>query len=123
MSDALLDQTILNILEQRLGRDRVAKVVAAQLTHGVELMREPAPLQQAPNPARIRAIAHQMAGSSGSIGLTSLGQTAGDLEMTAMDLPADGISEAVGQLVAIMRASFARLTGVYPEAAPPVSTD
>jgi hypothetical protein len=24
MSDALLDQTILNILEQRLGRDRVA---------------------------------------------------------------------------------------------------
>jgi HPt (histidine-containing phosphotransfer) domain-containing protein len=117
MSDALLDQTILNILEQRLGRDRVAKVVAAQLSHGVELMRELAELEQAPNPARIRAIAHQMAGSSGSIGLTSLGQAAADLEMTAADLPPDGLSDMVARLVSLMRASFARLTEVYPEAA------
>ena len=118
MSDALLDQTILNILEQRLGRDRVAKVVAAQLSHGAELLRELTALEQAPDRARIRAITHQMAGSSGSIGLTSLGQTAADLEMTVGDLPEDGLGDAVQRLTSLMRLSFARLTEVYPESAP-----
>jgi HPt (histidine-containing phosphotransfer) domain-containing protein len=118
MSDTLLDQTILNILEQRLGRDRVAKVVAAQLSHGAELLRELTALEQAPDRARIRAIAHQMAGSSGSIGLTDLGQAAGDLEMLIIDLPEDGLREAVQRLTSLMRTSFARLTEAYPESAP-----
>ena len=117
MSDALLDQTILNILEQRLGRDRVAKVVAAQLSHGAQLMRELAELERAPDAARIRAIAHQIAGSSGSIGLVSLGKTAGDIEMIVTDLPVDGAVEAAGRLVTLMRASFDRLAEAYPEAA------
>jgi len=117
MSDALLDQTILNILEQRLGRDRVAKVVAAQLSHGAELLRELTALEQTPDRARIKAIAHQMAGSSGSIGLTSLGQTAADLEMLIGDLPEDGMGEAVHRLTDLMRLSFARLTEAYPESA------
>ena len=118
MSDALLDQTILTILEQRLGRDRVAKVVAAQLSHGAELLRELTVLEQAPDRARIKAIVHQMAGSSGSIGLTSLGQTAADLEMLVGDLPDDGLGAAVRRLTALMRTSFARLTEAYPESAP-----
>lgn len=118
MSDTLLDRTILNILEQRLGRDRVAKVVAAQLSHGAELLRELTALEQAPDRARIRAIAHQMAGSSGSIGLTDLGQTAADLEMLAIDLPEDGLRDAVRRLTSLMRTSFARLTEIYPESAP-----
>jgi HPt (histidine-containing phosphotransfer) domain-containing protein len=119
MSDALLDQTILNILEQRLGRDRVAKVVAAQLSHGAELLRELTALEQAPDRARIRAITHQMAGSSGSIGLTSLGQTAADLELMIGDLPEDGLGDAVHRLTSLMRMSFARLSEVYPESALP----
>ena len=118
MSDALLDRTILDILEQRLGRDRVAKVVAAQLSHGAELLRELTVLEQAPDRARIKAIVHQMAGSSGSIGLTSLGQTAADLEMLVGDLPEDGLGDAVHRLTALMRTSFARLTEAYPESAP-----
>jgi HPt (histidine-containing phosphotransfer) domain-containing protein len=117
MSDALLDQTILNILEQRLGRDRVAKVVAAQLSHGAELMRELAVLEQAPDRARLKAIAHQMAGSSGSIGLTSLGETAADLEMLVGDMAEDGLGDAVRRLIALMEVSFARLAEVYPESA------
>ncbi|MDB5359581.1 MAG: hypothetical protein JWO51_878 [Rhodospirillales bacterium] len=118
MGDALLDQTILTILEQRLGRDRVAKVVAAQLSHGVELLRELTALEEAPDRARIKSITHQMAGSSGSIGLTSLGQTAADLEMRVGDLPEDGLGDAVRQLTTLMRASFGRLAEVYPESAP-----
>lgn len=118
MSDALLDQTILDSLERRLGRDRVAKVVAAQLSHGAELLRELTTLEQAPDRARIKAVAHQMAGSSGSIGLTRLGQTAADLEMLIGDLPEDGLGDAVGRLTALMRTSFACLTEFYPESAP-----
>ncbi|HEV2673435.1 MAG TPA: Hpt domain-containing protein [Aliidongia sp.] len=118
MSDAVLDQTILTILEQRLGRERVVKVVAAQLSHGAELLQALTALQQAPDPARIKAIAHQMAGSSGSIGLTKLGEMAGALEMEAPDLPPGALGEAVGRLMAQMRASFARLVEIYPEAAP-----
>ena len=117
MSDALLDQTILTILEQRLGRDRVAKVVAAQLSHGVELLRELTALEQTPDRARIKAIAHQMAGSSGSIGLISLGETAAELEMQIGDLPDDGMGAAVRRLIDLMRLSFARLTEAYPESA------
>ncbi len=118
MSDALLDQRILDSLERRLGRDRVAKVVAAQLSHGAELLRELTALEQAPDRARIKAVAHQIAGSSGSIGLTHLGQTAADLEMLTGDLPEDGLGDAVGRLTALMRTSFARLTDSYPESAP-----
>ncbi|HLZ65903.1 MAG TPA: Hpt domain-containing protein [Aliidongia sp.] len=118
MSDVLLDETILNTLEQRLGRERVGRVVAAQLSHGAELMRELTALEQVPDRARIGRIAHQMAGSSGSIGLTSLGETAADIEMIIGDLPEDGLSDAVRRLTALMRASFARLTELYPEAAP-----
>jgi len=118
MSDGLLDQTILNVLEQRLGRARVAKVVAAQLSHGAELLRELDGLEQRPDRARIKGIAHQMAGSSGSIGLISLGQTAADLELRVPDLPDDGLGGAVRRLTDLMRASFGRLTEAYPEAAP-----
>jgi HPt (histidine-containing phosphotransfer) domain-containing protein len=118
MSDALLDRTILDILEQRLGRDRVVKVVAAQLSHGVVQMQELAGLEQAPDRARIKAIAHQMAGSSGSIGLTSLGEAAANLEMIIGDLPEDGLPGAVHRLRDLMTASFSRLNEAYPEAAP-----
>jgi HPt (histidine-containing phosphotransfer) domain-containing protein len=118
MSDAVLDQTILNILEQRLGRERIVKVVAAQLSHGVELLAALATLEQAPDRARIRAIAHQIAGSSGSIGLARLGETAGTLEMQVLDLPEEALSGAVRGLATEMRASFARLTEIYPQAAP-----
>lgn len=117
MSDAVLDQTILNILEQRLGRERVVKVVAAQLSHGAELLNALTELEQTPDRGRIRAIAHQMAGSSGSIGLTRLGEMAGTLETQVPDLPADTLGDAVHQLVAQMRESFARLVEIYPEAA------
>ena len=118
MSDVVLDQTILNILEQRLGRERVVKVVAAQLSHGAELLQALMALEQAPDPARIRAIAHQMAGSSGSIGLTRLGEMAGALDLQVPDLSPDALADAVRELVAQMRSSFARLTEIYPEAAP-----
>ena len=117
MSDVVLDQTILSILEQRLGRDRVVKVVAAQLSHGAELLEALVALEQAPDRDRIRAIAHQMAGSSGSIGLTRLGEMAGTLELQVPDLSPDTLGGAVRQLVAQMRLSFARLTEIYPEAA------
>jgi HPt (histidine-containing phosphotransfer) domain-containing protein len=118
MSDAILDQTILNILEERLGRERVVKVVAAQLSHGAELLETLAVLEQAPDRARIRAIAHQISGSSGSIGLVRLGETAGALEMQVLDLPEEALGDAVRGLVGQMRASFARLIEVYPQAAP-----
>ena len=118
MSDGVLDQTILNILEQRLGRDRVAKVVAAQVSHGAELLQTLAEQEQAPDRARIRAIAHQIAGSSGSIGLIGLGEMAGTLEMQVLELPQAQLIEAVRGLTAQMRASFARLVELYPQSAP-----
>ena len=116
MTDGILDQTILGILEQRLGRERVAKVVAAQLTHGVEQLATLTALEQAPDRARIRAIAHQIAGSSGSIGLVRLGETAGVVEAEIADLPADALGDAVRRLTDIMRASFDRLIELYPQA-------
>lgn len=120
MSDALLDRTILNMLEQRLGRERVAKVVAAQLSHGAELLQELTAMESAPDRARIKAIAHQMAGSSGSIGLASLGQTAADLELLVGDVPPENLGDVVRRLTALMQASFSCLTEIYPESAPTI---
>ena len=118
MSDALLDESILKILEEKLGRGRVAQVVGAQLRHGAQLVAELTGLAESLDRARIRTIAHQVAGSSGSIGLTSLGEAAVGIEISVADLPADALRPAVHDLVALMRASFARLAEVYPESAP-----
>jgi hypothetical protein len=37
--------------------------------------------------------------------------------MAVADLPPDGLADRVAGLVSLMRASFARLTEAYPEAA------
>ena len=69
MTDALLDPSILDELERRLGRERLCKVLAVQLSNGRDLGQRLAALEGTLDRMQLRALAHQMAGSAGSIGL------------------------------------------------------
>jgi HPt (histidine-containing phosphotransfer) domain-containing protein len=115
MTDALLDLSILSELERRLGRDRIGKVLAVQLTSGAELGQRLAVLEEAPDRMRIKALAHQMAGSSGSIGLVAVNRQAKALEDAAM---ADSEAELCVRMAAL-RACLGEtqrlLVSQYPE--------
>jgi len=80
MSEPVLDLAILTELERRLGRERILKVVSAQITNGRDMARRFAALELAPDAALLKALAHQIAGSSGSIGLARLSTLAASVE-------------------------------------------
>lgn len=115
MSEPLLDLMILDELERRLGRERVLRVVAAQMANGRELLRRISALEISPEPALVKTLAHQIAGSSGSVGLRRLGEQAALLERTASDAALPALALRLRDLRHCMEASQAALRAEFPE--------
>jgi HPt (histidine-containing phosphotransfer) domain-containing protein len=118
ITDTLLDLSILNDLERRLGRERIGKVLAAQLVNGAALSRELIALEAAPDRVRIRALAHQVAGSSGSIGLIGVSRLAASLEDAALIETESELRARMAALRARLEESEQRLIGQYPDIGP-----
>ena len=115
MSEPILDLSILTELERRLGRDRILKVVSAQIANGRDMARRFAVLELAPDAASIKGLAHQIAGSSGSIGLARLSRLAASVELEA---PAASFAALPGLAHAMrdgIEAALAALVVQYPE--------
>ena len=115
MMDALLDSSILDELERRLGRERLCKVLAVQLSNGRDLGQRLAALEGALDRVQLRALAHQMAGSTGSIGLVGLSRQAKALEGAALDEPDDEVRTLIIGLRATLDLSQRELVARYPE--------
>ncbi len=118
MTDALLDPSILDELERRLGRERLCKVLAVQLSNGRDLGQRLAALEGTLDRMQLRALAHQMAGSSGSIGLVGLSRQAKALENAALGEPDDEIRSLIVGLRASLDQSQQALGARYPELPP-----
>jgi len=117
MAEPLLHLVTLTELERRLGRERVMKVVAAQMANGRELSKRLGGLELAPDPGLIKALAHQLAGSSGSIGLLALSDQAVALELAAAGADSAALAPPVRALRHCLDASLAALRAQYPEIA------
>jgi len=115
MPEPLLELMTLTELERRLGRERILKVVAAQMANGRELSRRLGALEIAPDPVLIKALAHQLAGSSGSIGLLRLSDQAVALELAVADAGPGTLAPLVRDLRDCLDASLAVLNAQYPE--------
>jgi HPt (histidine-containing phosphotransfer) domain-containing protein len=115
----LLDLATLTELERRLGRERIMRVVAAQVANAKELAKRLIELEAAPDVAQIKALAHQIAGSSGSIGLLRLSDTAVALETEATRLDLPNLRSHVRDLRNCLEASEATLRHQFPEIADP----
>jgi HPt (histidine-containing phosphotransfer) domain-containing protein len=115
MSEPVLDLATLTELERRLGRDRIMKVVAAQMVNGREMARRLAALELAPDSVLIKALAHQIAGSSGSIGLIRLSNQAVSVELAATDAESSALVPMVRTLCDCIDAALDALRARYPE--------
>jgi len=80
MTTPLIDMPTLEELGRQLGRDRLRRVASIQLDHGRGLLAKLAALEKPLDPQEVRLIAHQLAGSSGALGMVRLGDTASALE-------------------------------------------
>ena len=114
----LLDLVTLTELEKRLGRERIMRVVAAQIANARDLVKRLTELEAAPDAAQIKALAHQIAGSSGSIGLLHLSDTAvaletdaGAVEPSALSGRVRGLRECLEESEAVLRRQFPELAG------------
>ncbi|HTH97728.1 MAG TPA: Hpt domain-containing protein [Stellaceae bacterium] len=113
----LIDIAALDMLEDRLGREAVLRVVQAQLKFGAQVADKLEALVHAPDAKAVRAIAHQMAGSSASVGLTRLGEVAMALEIILIEDEAyPGLVADVASLRDLARASLAELARAFPDA-------
>jgi HPt (histidine-containing phosphotransfer) domain-containing protein len=118
MSEPLLDLPALGELQRRLGSERFRRVLTAQMTNGQDLIRRLVALEISPDPAQVKAIAHQIAGSSGSVGLRRLGGQAASLEraVVAAELPAAAaLAVLVRDLRHCLELSQAALRDEFPE--------
>mgnify|MGYP001559399945 CR=1 FL=1 len=82
MSDQLVDPTILQMLEQRLGRERVVRVVAAQMSSSRELGRRLIQLEETGGQLRLLGV---------DVG------TRGLLRRIGMERLVDGAARVVGR--------------------------
>jgi HPt (histidine-containing phosphotransfer) domain-containing protein len=116
MPDSLIDKSILDGLESRLGRDALLRIISAQIQYARQVVGQLDALAVTLDGEAVRRIAHQMAGSSASVGLSALGQTALKLETRFIH---DGVATATTEDVMMLRdltvASLAALTEVFPE--------
>jgi HPt (histidine-containing phosphotransfer) domain-containing protein len=115
MSEPILDLAILTELERRLGRDRIVKVVAAQVANGHDMARRFATLELAPDAALLKSLAHQIAGSSGSIGLARLSTLAASVELDAPAAAADTLPGLARAMRDGIEAALAALATHFPE--------
>jgi HPt (histidine-containing phosphotransfer) domain-containing protein len=116
MSEALVDRGVLDELESQLGRAPLVRVVAAQLLYAKQVAAQLSAQVAAPDMPFLRRIAHQMAGSSASVGLVVLGQTALALESRLFSEGATVSSEDVVALRDLTIASLDALTALFPDA-------
>jgi HPt (histidine-containing phosphotransfer) domain-containing protein len=117
MAGPLLDLAILDELERQLGRERVLKVITVQMVNAHDLRHRLGLLEAAPDPTQIKALAHQIAGSSGSMGLMRLSDQAISLEMAVDAAAASLLPAMVGDLARCLAESQAALRDRYPEVA------
>lgn len=115
MSAPLLDLAILTELERRLGRDRIAKVIEIQISNGRELSQRLTVLENSLDRSQIKALAHQIAGSSGSIGLIQLSEQAVTVELVAPNAGEAELKRQLGDLKACLETSRQQLLAQYPE--------
>ncbi len=115
MSEPVLDLSILTELERRLGRDRILKVVSAQIANGRDMARRFAVLELAPDAATLKALAHQIAGSSGSIGLARLSSLAAATEFDAPGAAPAALPGLARAMRDGIEAALAALVAQYPE--------
>jgi HPt (histidine-containing phosphotransfer) domain-containing protein len=118
MSVPLLDLPALDELQRRLGSERFRRVLTAQMTNGQALIRRLVALEISPDPAQVKTVAHQIAGSSGSVGLRRLGGQAALLERTlaGAEPPAFAVLAAlVRDLRHCLELSQAALRAEFPE--------
>ncbi|MEA2830429.1 MAG: hypothetical protein QOF22_1177 [Bradyrhizobium sp.] len=115
MSEPLLDRTILSDLERRLGREKVVRVVVAQMTNGLELIQRMRALEVSPDRAPVKALAHQIAGSSGCVGLLKLSRQAALLEHAADEIEPSALATLVRDLRDCLEASQLVLRAEFPE--------
>jgi HPt (histidine-containing phosphotransfer) domain-containing protein len=115
MSEPVLDLSILAELERRLGRDRILKVVSAQIANGRDMARRFAVLELAPDAVSIKALAHQIAGSSGSIGLGRLSSLAASVEVNALAATPAALPGLAHAMQEGIEAALAALVIQYPE--------
>ena len=117
MAEPVLDLSTLSELERRLGRMRVTKVVAAQIANSQDMARRFSALEQAPDATQIKLLAHQIAGSSGSIGLARLSEQAFLVERTADTAGAVELVTLVRELRHCIDAALDALRAQYPDLA------
>ena len=115
MSEPVLDLSILTELDRRLGRERILKVVSAQIANGRDMARRFAVLELAPDVAAIKALAHQIAGSSGSIGLARLSSLAASVELDAPAAPLAALPGLARAMRDGIEAALSALTAQFPE--------
>jgi HPt (histidine-containing phosphotransfer) domain-containing protein len=115
LSEPLLNLGLLAELERWLGRERIIRVVTAQIVNGRELTQRLSALEEAPEPERVKALAHQIAGSSGAIGLQRLSGQAGALERAADATAPAELALEIRSLLDCLDSSQAALRERFPE--------
>ncbi len=80
MNASLIDQQAIAELVRQIGPAKLQRVVGIQLVHGRALLEKLGALGPAPDPHAVRLLAHQIAGSSASLGMVALGDAASRLE-------------------------------------------
>jgi Hpt domain len=116
MAEPLVDLTILNELERRLGRERVVRVVTVQMANGLDLVQRMRALEILPDPVPAKALAHQVAGSSACVGLLRLRSQATVLEHAPDDIEPVALAALVRALRDCLESSQIALRAEFPEA-------
>jgi HPt (histidine-containing phosphotransfer) domain-containing protein len=98
MGQALIDFEVTAELERQIGRERLERVIGIQLSHGRNLIAKLTALGARPDPHAVRLLAHQIAGSSSSVGMTALGEAATNLESVVLSGSAVDLDPLVQEL-------------------------
>jgi HPt (histidine-containing phosphotransfer) domain-containing protein len=112
-----IDLSVLTALETRLGRSSIIGLIAAHLRHGKTVIERLESLQENLDRTELHAIGHQIVGSCGSIGLTTLSELGGLLEDEAPQAPIDVLQELIRLTLAACSQAQLVLAQRYPEVA------
>ncbi len=115
MTAELLDFAALHELEAQIGRFRLERVVGIQLIHGRALIEKLAALEADSEPQAVRLIAHQIAGSCGSVGMIALSEAATSLEISILSGTAIKLGPIVESLRQLGAESHDALEAAFPK--------
>ncbi len=115
MRTDLIDRDATAELERQIGRARLERVVGIQLAHGRGLIATLDALGASPDPSIVRLLAHQIAGSSGAVGMTALGEAAATLETLALSGTIPDLAPFVQALSQLAADSHDALAASFPK--------